>query len=108
MLVNAKQFCKETGFPVAYIRRLCRLGILPYWKCGRMYMLDRERTLAKLETLKERVPAAPYMQPLPRCRKSSSPAPMEQTVPGETGSERLKNLIELRFPKKRKAGTICD
>ena len=104
MLQNAKQFCKESGFPVAYIRRLCRLGVLPYWRCGRMYMLDRERTLAKLETLKERVPSAPYMQPVPRCRKSSALPPMEQSVPGATGSERLKNLIELRFPKKRKTG----
>lgn len=105
MLTNAKQFCKETGFPVAYIRRLCRLGILPYWRCGRMYMLDRERTMAKLEMLKEQAPAAPYMQPVPRCRKSA-PQPMEQTVPGATGSERLKNLIALRFPKKLKDGTM--
>lgn len=101
MLMPAKQFCQSTGFPVAYIRRLCRIGVLPYWRCGRMYILDKERTLAKLETLKERTPAPPYTQPLPHCRKSSVPPPMEQIVPGATGSERLKKLIELRFSKKQ-------
>ena len=103
MLVNAKQFCKESGFPVAYIRRLCRLGSLPYWRCGRMYMLDRERTLARLEMLKEQASTAPYSQPVPRSRKPV-PQPLEQTVPGETGSERLKHLIQMRFPNKRSEG----
>ena len=105
MMVNAKRFCEESGFPVAYIRRLCRLGILPYWRCGRMYLLDRERTLAKLEMLKERVPAAPYTQPVPRRRKAA-PQPVQQSVPGETGSDRLKYLIDLRFPKKKKDETL--
>ncbi len=103
MLMSAKKFCQSTGFPVAYIRRLCRLGILPYWKCGRMYMLDRERTLEKLETLKERVPNEPYMQSVPGHRKAVQQL-AEQVIPGATGSERLKHLIQKRFPKTQNGG----
>ena len=95
MLKNAKQFAKETGFPVAYIRRLCRLGILPYWKCGRMYMLDDKRTLERLENLKEQTPAPPYIsEPVPtrRMHKAEAPAPGK----GTTGSERLRYLLKMK------------
>lgn len=104
MLMNAKQFCTETGFPVAMIRRLCRLGILPYWKCGRVYLLDFDRTIQKLELLKEQNYAAPYMQPLPvpRQRKQNGSGIVTDVLPGETGTERLKNLLRQRREQRKK------
>ena len=38
MLMNAKQFCSETGWPLKTIRRMCRTGQLEHWQRGRVYL----------------------------------------------------------------------
>ena len=103
MLMCAKQFCAETGFPLIMIRRLCRTGILPYWRSGRVYLLDKERTLEKLELLREKTPAPAYMSapPVPRQRRTHIQS--VNTVPGETGTERLRNILKMR--RQRGQGT---
>jgi len=53
MILNAKQFALQTGFPLETIRRYCRTGILPHWKAGRVYLLDFDKTVKKLALLKE-------------------------------------------------------
>lgn len=55
MIVNAKQFCTQTKFPLETVRRYCRTGVLPHWKVGRVYLLDFEKTLKKMQLLKENV-----------------------------------------------------
>lgn len=103
MLKNAKTFCKESGFPVAYIRRLCRLGILPYWKCGRMYLLDDQRTLERLENLKEQTPIPPYVAaPVPTHRRNRQIA-VRTMQTGKTGSERLRQLLKLKKEQEQTA-----
>ena len=64
MIVNAKQFCTQTGFPLETVRRYCRTGILPHWKAGRVYLLDYEKTVKKLALLKENT--------APRCWNSGA------------------------------------
>ncbi len=101
MLMCAKEFCKQTGFPLIMIRRLCRLGILPCWKSGRVYLLDHERTLQKLELLQHKAPIPAYMESpqIPRQRKPR--ANVIDVVPGETGTERLKNILKMRKEKRK-------
>ena len=57
MIVNAKQFATQTGFPLETIRRYCRTGILSHWKAGRVYLLDFDKTVKKLALLKENAPS---------------------------------------------------
>ena len=42
MIHNVKQFCKETGYPLSMIRRMCRSGELPYLRNGRVMLIDGE------------------------------------------------------------------
>ena len=42
MLMNAKQFCSETGWPLKTIRRMCRTGQLEHWQRGRVYLLNKD------------------------------------------------------------------
>ena len=56
MIVNAKQFCAHTGFPLETVRRYCRTGVLSHWRAGRVYLLDFEKTLKKMQLLKENAP----------------------------------------------------
>ncbi len=105
MLKNAKDFCRESGFPVAYIRRLCRLGVLPYWKCGRMYLLDDKRTLERLESLKEQAPAPPYVsEPVPARRKHQQKPTEEVHDRFSTGSERLRQLLKMKKAQETATG----
>lgn len=52
-IINAKQFCKKTGFPLATVRAFCREGRLSHWKRGRVYWFDENSALNELEGLKE-------------------------------------------------------
>lgn len=56
MIVNAKEFCTRTKFPLETVRRYCRTGVLPHWKVGRVYLLDFDKTIKKLALLKENAP----------------------------------------------------
>lgn len=69
MVISAKQFCAETGFPVKMIRRMCRAGQLEHWKQGRVYLLDKEATLIRLELFKAQQPC-PGVSELPRQRRN--------------------------------------
>ena len=46
MLMNAKQFCSETGWPLKTIRRMCRTGQLEHWQRGRVYLLNKDAAQA--------------------------------------------------------------
>ncbi len=67
MVVNAKDFCAQTGWPLKTIRRMCRAGQLEHWRQGRMYLLDMEATLVRLELFKD-TPCPPQVAELPRQR----------------------------------------
>ena len=69
MLLSAKDFCKETGWPVKTIRRLCRTGQLECWRSGRVYLLDKEETLIRLELFKQQ-PCPELVSDVPRQRRS--------------------------------------
>jgi hypothetical protein len=96
MIISAKEFALHTGFPVKLVRRLCRTGILEHWLSGRVYLLDEEKALARMQMLK----AQPIYQPkrTARCRNVNR-------LPEQYASrtERLKALIVQR--KTAGAGT---
>jgi hypothetical protein len=52
-VVNVKEFCKRTGFPLAMLRAYCREGKISHWQRGRVYLLDEEDAIGELKTLKE-------------------------------------------------------
>ena len=94
-VLSAKQFSAETGFPLKLIRRLCRTGQLPHWKSGKVYLLDREQALARMQLLKEQVLTRPQVQALPvkrRNRTVTHAGPSD----GSTGTERLKALMKMK------------
>ena len=96
-VLSAKQFSEETGFPLKLIRRLCRTGLLPHWRSGKVYLLDRDQALARMQLLKEQT-RPPTPAPPVRIRgRSAAKAPE-----GSTGTERLKALM-----KKRKTATAA-
>ena len=101
MIISAKQFCIETGFPVKLIRRLCRTGILPHWQSGKVYLLDKEKTLTKMEMLKampvyQPAPTAPYKEKYQRIGKRQHVGSMTQE---------LKEMIKQRKNRHRGNGS---
>lgn len=52
-VVNVKEFCKKTGFPLAMLRAYCREGKISHWQRGRVYLLDEEDATIELKSLKE-------------------------------------------------------
>lgn len=107
MIVNAKQFSERTGFPLEMIRRLCRMGVLEHWRAGRVYLLDEEKTMRKMEMLKEQPPtAAYYSEVVFGKRNRNSVSTLGNPPEGMTGTERLKLLIKQRSEKEkaRKSG----
>ena len=91
MIVSAKEFAHETGFPVKLIRRLCRTGILEYWQSGKVYLLDKEKALARMQMLK----AQPIYQPQPQQRiryRTVNKLPEQYA----SRTERLKAMIAKR------------
>jgi hypothetical protein len=69
MLMNAKDFCRETGWPLKTIRRMCRTGQLECWQQGRVYLIDKEATMLRLELFKQQ-PCPAGVAELPRQRRS--------------------------------------
>ncbi len=52
-IVNVKEFCRRTGFPLAMVRAYCREGKISHWQRGRVYLLDEMETICELNDLKE-------------------------------------------------------
>ena len=52
-IINVKEFCKKTGFPLAMLRAYCREGKLSHWKRGRVYLIDEDDAFGELKNLKE-------------------------------------------------------
>ena len=97
MVISAKQFSAETGFPVKLIRRLCRTGLLPHWKSGKVYLIDKDQALSRMQMLKEQI--RPPVPAVPVRIRGRSAAKVPE---GSTGTERLKALM-----KKRKTATAA-
>lgn len=93
MVISAKEFAQETGFPVKLIRRLCRTGVLEHWMSGKVYLLDRDKAMAKMELLKAR----PIYEPKKpeRCRKTKK-------LPTEYVS--IKDYFKAKMKQKKTAG----
>ena len=91
MVVSAKEFALETGFPVKLIRRLCRTGILEHWLSGKVYLLDRDKALAKMQMLKAQPIYEPQAQQRTSCRNVNK-LPQQYT----SRTARLKALIAKR------------
>lgn len=93
MLMNAKQFCSETGWPLKTIRRMCRTGQLEHWQRGRVYLLNKDETLVRLELFKnQNIPA--QVSDLPRQRKCRITALPDAGFDGYSSrAERMKALL---------------
>lgn len=52
-VINVKEFCKRTGFPLAMLRAYCREGKVSHWQRGRVYLLDEDEAIGELKSLKE-------------------------------------------------------
>ena len=52
-VINVKEFCKKTGFPLAMVRAYCREGKVSHWQRGRVYLLNEEDAIRELNNLKE-------------------------------------------------------
>ena len=52
-VVNVKEFCRRTGFPLAMLRAYCREGKISHWQRGRVYLLDEDDALGELKNLKQ-------------------------------------------------------
>lgn len=102
MIVNAKQFSERTGFPLKMIRRLCRMGVLEHWRAGRVYLLDEEKTMRKMEMLKEQPPGAEYFSEVVFGKRSrNSISTLGDPPEGMTRTERLKQLLKQRIEKEK-------
>lgn len=53
MILNAREFCEKTNFPLKYIRRLCRQNLIPNWNTGSQYLLDEEEAMKVLAALRD-------------------------------------------------------
>lgn len=51
-VINVKEFCKRTGFPLAMLRAYCREGMISHWQRGRVYLLDEDEAIGELKSLK--------------------------------------------------------
>lgn len=96
MLLSAKDFCKETGWPVKTIRRMCRTGQLECWRSGRVYLLDKEETLIRLELFKQQ-PCPGLVSDVPRQRRSKVISLPGTNYDGYASrSERLRAMLKDR------------
>ena len=66
VVINVKQFCKKTGFPLAMIRTLCREGKLSHWKRGRVYLLNEDTAVKELDEMKDLTVYKKRQKVLPR------------------------------------------
>jgi hypothetical protein len=48
MIVNARQFSRDTGWPVKMVRDYCKGGVIPCKKLGTRYLFDEDEALAIL------------------------------------------------------------
>lgn len=55
-IVNCRVFAEMTGFPLATVRRYCRDGLIPHWRTGRVYLMDRAAAMEALMKLQETDP----------------------------------------------------
>ncbi len=85
-VLSAKAFSKATGFPLAMIRKLCRSGTLPHWKCGRVYLLDVDKAMTAMNMQQEALPVpVPVSIAKQNCR----------IIKNDTqGPQRLRELIK--------------
>lgn len=88
MVVSAKTFSLETGFPLKLIRRLCRTGILEHWLSGRVYLLDRDKALTQMQMLR----AQPVYKPQRTRRRNVKKFSTEYT----SGTAYLKARLKMR------------
>lgn len=52
-VVNVKEFCQRTGFPLAMLRAYCREGKISHWQRGRVYLLNEDDAISELNDLKD-------------------------------------------------------
>ena len=98
MIVNAKEFCKRTGFPLTMIRRLCRTGVIRHWQCGRMYLFDEDKAMKTLEMLQEQPPV--YSSVL-SCSKFGRNKTLPKGGKIRSYSEELRQLLQERRKQER-------
>lgn len=91
MIINAKQFAEKTGFLLAMIRRLCRIGVLAHWRSGRVYLLDEDKAMRTMETLKEQLPSYNYY-PETACRRRKGYSSTSVFSSGMSYHERIQQM----------------
>lgn len=47
--IYASEFSRNSGYPLALIKRLCNQGVIPYIPVGRKYLLDSDAVTNVLE-----------------------------------------------------------
>ena len=98
MILNAKEFCKKTGFPLTMIRRLCRTGVIRHWQCGRMYLFDEDKAMKTLEMLQEQ---APLYSPVLSYSKYGRNKTLPKGGKIRSYSEELRQLLRERRKQER-------
>lgn len=89
MFVNAKTFSMETGFPLRTLVRYIRAGRIPCHRVGRSYVLDKEKTLERLETISIQETGGSYGNKTGRMRHKQFAAPVSS---GMSFEERIRYM----------------
>lgn len=88
-LLNAKQFAAESGFPLAMVRRFCRIGLIPHWKSGRTYLMDFDAALEAMKNCQE--------TPVSSCASAAFSGSRVHSAPGSSAySSFLRQIDELK------------
>ncbi len=88
IILSAKEFSQETGYPLKTLRRLCRQGILKHWRSGRVYLLEKEQTISALRQMQENFKI--YPMNLPR----KKPITKNKNPVTETFADRIKRITK--------------
>lgn len=89
MFVNAKTFSAETGFPLRTLISYIRTGKVPCHRVGRSYVLDKEKTLERLETISIQETNGSYGNKTGRMRHKQLVAPVSS---GMSFEERIRYM----------------
>ena len=68
-IVNAKQYCDKTGFPLATLRAFCREGKIKHWKRGQVYWFDEASAEKELEGLQDFTIPKPRQKAIPKSKE---------------------------------------
>ena len=95
-IMNCTQFSRETGWPLASVRRWCNMGIIRHVRLGRAMLFDYEEAQAAIRKLQETPPITYYTTGTAgrKCRSQTMCAGYSLPPPDGHGGERLRALLK--------------